>query len=94
MVHVEAGEIPAGFFIEIRDTGVGMSSEKTELLFSSEATRSESGTAGEKGAGLGLRLVRELAVRLGGHVKITSQEGQGTTVRVEIRKTERDDPIG
>jgi signal transduction histidine kinase len=85
-VCIGAGEIPGGFYIEIRDTGIGMSIEKIAGLFSSDGVRSESGTAGEKGAGLGLKLVKELTSRLGGDVIVTSTEGKGTTVRVEISK--------
>ncbi len=84
MIHVGAGDMEKGFYIEIRDNGTGMTQEKIASLFSPEGAGSDTGTAGENGAGLGLRLVRELAVRLGGEMKITSTEGQGTIVRVEI----------
>lgn len=47
-------------FIKINDTGTGISAEKLSKLFSLEK-KSEKGTAGEKGTGLGLTLVKELA---------------------------------
>ena len=87
-IQVIAGALVKGFYLEVRDTGIGMSSEKMAFVLSSEGVGSETGTAGENGAGLGLRLVRELAGRLGGAVIITSSEGEGTTIRVEINSNQ------
>jgi len=84
MVHIGAGEMAKGFYLEISDTGIGMSSDLVAQTGLLEGSVSESGTAGEKGAGLGLRLVRELTDRLSGEVKITSTENKGTSVRVEF----------
>jgi HSP90 family molecular chaperone len=54
VVHIGAGEMAKGFYLEISDTGVGMSSEKISREHAcSEGTVSESGTAGEKGARIG-----------------------------------------
>jgi len=87
-IQVIAGALVKGFYLEVRDTGIGMSSEKMAFVLSSEGVGSETGTAGENGAGLGIRLVRELAGRLGGAVIITSSEGEGTTIRVEINSNQ------
>jgi signal transduction histidine kinase len=45
---------------------------------------STSGTAGEKGTGLGLRLCHELALANNGDLVIKSEEGVGTTVRIML----------
>lgn len=37
-----------------------------------------------EGSGLGLTIARELAVRLGGSIALTSQKGTGTTVRTVL----------
>ena len=83
-IQVVTGALVNGFYMEIRDTGIGMSSEKIAAFSAHEGLGSDTGTAGENGAGLGLRLVKELAGRLGGEVMIASAEGEGTTIRIEI----------
>ena len=66
--------------ISVADTGVGMSSEKTERLFNPQTHFSERGTGGEKGSGLGLMLCREFTEKNGGTLRLESQPGEGTTV--------------
>ncbi len=64
--------------IEVADTGDGMSPEVVSRAFETFfTTRSE-------GTGLGLAIVRRLVEQAGGRVAITSTEGAGTTVRLEL----------
>lgn len=73
----------AGFgVIEIKDTGIGISQEKLENLFSLKGTRSQWGTKGEKGIGLGLLLVHEFAELNNGRIEVESNEGEGTSFKV------------
>ncbi|MEO0007973.1 MAG: hypothetical protein RJA20_2169 [Bacteroidota bacterium] len=84
-VRVSSGEFPGGFYVKVSDTGVGMSNEKIAGLFTSEGAGSDSGTMGEMGAGLGFSVVKEMTALLGGEVQVTSVEGEGTTVCIEIK---------
>ena len=65
--------------IDIIDTGVGMSPETAEKIFSLSDNVTTSGTDGEKGTGLGLLLCKELVERNGGKITIESDLDKGST---------------
>ncbi len=60
------------------DTGVGMSKEQLEHLFSLENKTSSLGTRGEKGTGLGLSLVYRFVTMNGGRIEVSSEKRVGT----------------
>jgi signal transduction histidine kinase/CheY-like chemotaxis protein len=60
--------------VEIRDTGLGMSSETQARLFEPFFTTKPVGA----GIGLGLAISRRLVTALGGEIHVRSQLGQGT----------------
>ena len=64
------------------DTGVGMSHEISESLFSVQKPKSINGTEGEKGSGLGLVLSYEFIKRNGGEIHVASEENKGTDITV------------
>ena len=66
------------------DNGIGMSEEFLPHAFEMFAQEKETSRAGYEGSGLGLTIARELALRLGGNIALTSQKGKGTTVRAEL----------
>ncbi len=70
--------------LKILDTGVGISDEKFALLFAINELKSTPGTDGEKGLGLGLRLVYEFAKMNKGSILAESKEGKGTTFTVVL----------
>ncbi|NDV17015.1 hypothetical protein GO009_13360 [Muricauda sp. TY007] len=69
--------------IEVGDNGKGISKEKLQKLTKSDLGE-DKGTSGEKGYGLGIRLVTDMVGSIGGRLNITSEEGKGTTAIVEI----------
>ena len=74
--------------ISISDTGTGMAPETVEKAFEPFFTTKEVG----KGTGLGLSMVYAFIQRSGGHVKIYSELGKGTAVRLYLpRATGREE---
>ena len=72
-------------WLTIKDTGMGMPEEKLNALFGLEI-KSKKGTAGEKGTGLGLVLVKELLELNKGGIVVNSQEGQGSEFSFHLPK--------
>lgn len=68
--------------ISLKDTGVGIASEKLNSLFQLPAPTV--GTNQEKGTGLGLSLSFDIVKKLGGNLNFKSQEGKGTLVTVAL----------
>lgn len=79
-VEVAALETKDGSVLAVSDTGVGISPEELTRL----SRTFEQGEAGkrQKGAGLGLSVVRAFAELHGGRLDIESREGGGTTIAV------------
>lgn len=67
----------------VQDNGVGISSAALENYFEDVSELSQ-GTGGEKGFGLGLKLVNELVQELGGTMKISSEIDKGTKISILI----------
>ena len=79
---VDLEEVQPGDYVEIAvtDTGEGIAAENIEKVFQPFFT-----TKGpEKGSGLGLSMIYGFVKQSGGHVKIYSELGHGTTVKLYL----------
>jgi CheY-like chemotaxis protein len=79
---VQEGDLEPGQFVmlAVTDTGSGIPPEILKKVFDPFFTTKEVG----KGTGLGLSMVYGFAKQSGGHVKIYSEVGHGTTVKIYI----------
>ena len=73
-----SGESEDGVSIEVADTGIGVPEAERQSVWAELARGSNA--VGRSGSGLGLPLVRLVIERHGGHVRLTSREGVGTSV--------------
>ncbi|WP_339924474.1 ATP-binding protein [uncultured Cyclobacterium sp.] len=69
--------------IEVTDTGAGMTEDQIEKIMKGEGKTTE-GTAGEKGYGFGLPLVKHLIDSMGGILKIDAKMGAYSKFEVKL----------
>jgi len=70
--------------IAVRDTGMGMSREQLDALFTAEEIISTHGTNKERGTGLGLKLCKEFLDKNKGEIWAISEQGIGSTFFINI----------
>lgn len=69
----------------IQDTGVGMSDEFMEKLFSKFAQEEDKTTRRFEGTGLGMAITQEMIQLMNGHIEVSSRKNQGTTIEVSLK---------
>ncbi|MBN1990356.1 MAG: HAMP domain-containing histidine kinase [Bacteroidales bacterium] len=72
--------------ISVNDTGLGISSDLLEKLFSIEMVSSKVGTANEKGAGLGLVVCREFIQKHNEQIWAESNIGEGSSFYFTLKR--------
>jgi signal transduction histidine kinase len=71
--------------LEVADTGAGVPKDRLEAIFEPFAQGAASDANVQGGAGLGLAIVRDLARRMGGGVRVDSEQGRGSKFTVDLR---------
>ncbi len=88
-ITITALAIDAFAVIRISDTGIGIYEEQLPQLFNQKKEKRTWGIGGEKGLGIGLKLVHDFVLMNGGHITVESQQGNGTTFIVKLPLSNR-----
>jgi nitrogen fixation/metabolism regulation signal transduction histidine kinase len=83
-IIVSAKSRAAHYQFSVIDYGVGMEPQYAEQIFCSGVNSSITGTAGEKGLGIGLSICQELIGKLEGRIWVESKLGDGSSFHFEI----------
>lgn len=83
-VTISAVEYEMFVRIDVRDTGIGISEAEQAQVFGRFYRSQE--VSGEKGAGIGLYLAREILSKEGGYIKLESEPGSGSCFSVFLPK--------
>lgn len=80
--HIEVTAVPYELFlrIDIKDTGIGISAQDIDKIFSRFYRSGK--VSGYEGVGIGLFLSREIISSEGGYIKVQSKENEGSTFSV------------
>ncbi len=78
-----SGEVLLAF--SVKDTGIGIPADKIERLFKAFSQVDSSTTRKYGGTGLGLVICEKLVKMMGGHIKVESETGKGTTFTFTIK---------
>ena len=83
-INVHVHRDPHWVFIDVRDTGIGMTAGEVSRLFREFTQADASTTRRYGGSGLGLAISQRLCRMMGGQITVQSAKGQGSVFTVNL----------
>jgi signal transduction histidine kinase len=71
-------------FLQISDTGIGLSEDEQQRIFSRFYRTTDTRSRDQRGVGLGLSIVRSIAEAHGGRIDVKSNPGKGSTFTLQL----------
>ncbi|MFW6248857.1 MAG: sensor histidine kinase [Bacteroidota bacterium] len=87
-ITFEARSTEKRIILVIKDTGIGMEKDKIKKILQLSTNTSSLGTQKEQGTGLGLTLVQDFVLVLGGEFSIKSDSGEGSEFIINLPVSE------
>ena len=84
ILGLKADENDKSVQLTISDTGVGIPSREKELIFEPLFT-----TKGKEGSGLGMAISYAIIKRIGGDIKVDSEQRKGTTFKILLKASSK-----
>ena len=88
-IYISSKKVNGEVVISVRDTGIGIPGPIQSKLMDQQSQVSTNGTRGEKGSGLGLKICQEIMQTNKGWMEIESKSGQGTTIIIGIKASDK-----
>ncbi|HWA29355.1 MAG TPA: hybrid sensor histidine kinase/response regulator [Lacunisphaera sp.] len=91
MIEIRSRSEGGAVTVSVRDHGIGMPATIVAELFDVSKSHSRRGTAGEKGTGFGMPLMRKFVLQFGGSVEVASRDiaehpaDHGTEFRIRLK---------
>ncbi|MGK3140681.1 ATP-binding protein [Pantoea sp. C2G6] len=83
-IHLSLAAQPPQLILTVSDSGSGIPPEEQQKLFDPWYQAPSGKSVSVQGSGLGLFICREMVLRMGGDIRLTSQPGHGTQVTVTL----------
>ncbi len=80
---------PENAYIEVKDTGIGIPKDMQQIIWDEFRQVSEGLNRTFEGTGLGLTIAKKYTEFIGGQISVESEEGQGSTFRVQLPLSEK-----
>ncbi len=84
LVHLRISSADEKLVIEVQDTGIGIPASQKHVIFDDFVQVDGTSTRKQQGAGLGLSIVRRLALLMQGSVTVETELGKGSTFTVTL----------
>ena len=83
-IILKSKKVKGRVLLRVKDTGVGITPQVREKLFTLSDDKVKRGTNGEKGTGLGLILCKQLVEMNNGNLSLETQVGKGTEFTISF----------
>ncbi|HEX6575852.1 MAG TPA: ATP-binding protein [Gemmatimonadaceae bacterium] len=88
-IVIACGFADSGVWIRVKDTGVGIPTDKLESIFEPFVQVGRSFTTSHRGTGLGLAISREMARGMSGDLTVESRVGEGSSFTLWLPMADR-----